>query len=63
MPRQVVEIHVRKVGDGVVVKGMTRSDRGTKYVLKNIRLDYKGLDKPARHAKMKAAIEQLMSTS
>jgi len=63
MPRQVVEIRVRKKGDGVIVDGMTRSDRGTKYVLKTMQLDYKGLDKKERTAKMFDALEKLLKVS
>ena len=61
MARQIFEIRVEKKGDGVVVSGVTRSDRGTKYIAKSITLDYKGLNKKQRSDKMLAAIEELVA--
>lgn len=61
MKRQIIEIRVKKKGDGVVVSGVTRTDRGTKYLTGSLVLNYEGLDKKGRDAKMKAAIEEILA--
>lgn len=61
MPKRVVEIRVRKKRFGVVVDGITHSDRGTKYILKSLELDYRGLNRKERDAKMQDCISKLMA--
>jgi len=63
MPNQVIEVRVVKQGLGVSVQGVTRSDRGTKYILRSEYVSYKGLDKEQRKEVLQEVAKRIFDGS
>lgn len=55
MPNRVIELSFKRKGNGVQIQGITRSDRGTKYILRSEDVDYTGKTKEEQEKEVQSA--------
>ena len=60
MPKVIMSIRIVKVRDGNSVEGLSRSDRGTKFIARSVLVSDRGKTKEEKKAAIKEAVASLM---